>query len=610
MAGILAGIKPKWTSEIAPYPTLVTHRRLPEVKHYGDVSKISGKGIEPVDIITFGSPCQDLSIAGRQAGLIEGKRSSLFFEAIRIIKEMREATNGKKPRYAVWENVCGAFSSNDGKDFNAVLNAFVGCIEDGVQVPAPETGVWPKADLLLGDGWSVAYRTFDAQFWGVPQRRTRIYLVADFNGESAGKILFEPEGVSRNTAEGFCPWQGAAGSAENRTGTAIPIENHAADSRVKLSEDGKVQTLTERMGTGGGNVPLVAEPAYGISKIGFQGGEKAAFHFAVNEEISPTLEAAGPHAVAKPAYGISKEAYDSSKNANFDFSVMKEKSPTIIARSPCAVAKPEIKAYGVCSKHSNGMLSDNPKVGFYEATTSRTLDQSGGNPTSNQGGMCVVEPVAMHETYDIRFTSEGTKNVRGHVYQTNIARCLDSGGADPDSNHGGIAVMAFEPGIASRNGDHIYTDGKSRALRADPGDNRMSVVVPAYSATVGSFMNFEKEKTNSLMARDYKDPPIVNEPGYIVRRLTPTECARLQGFPDWWCMDLAIPNPSEEELLFWQDVWDTWDDINGHKHKTFAQIRKWLADPYSDAEEYRLWGNGVALPCPFHVLKGIALEGR
>jgi DNA (cytosine-5)-methyltransferase 1 len=165
-----------------------------------------GSEIEPVDVITFGSPCQDMSLAGKRAGL-DGSRSSLFYEAIRIVKEMRCKTNGKYPRYIVWENVTGAFSSNKGEDFRAVLEAVASVAEEVPKVPMPEKGGWPYADVLMGDGWSIAYRTFDAQYWGVPQRRRRIYLVADFGGECAKEILFESEGMSGNSPKSGCPGQ-------------------------------------------------------------------------------------------------------------------------------------------------------------------------------------------------------------------------------------------------------------------------------------------------------------------------------------------------------------------------------------------------------------------
>lgn len=205
LAATLCGITPVWASEIEPYPIRVTKKNFPGMRHLGDITKINGAEIEPVDIVTFGSPCQDLSVAGAQKGLVEGKRSSLFFKAIRIIMEMREATNGKYPRYAVWENVPGAFSSNQGRDFLEVLRAFVraaGGDENDVPEPArkgrTDRLAWRNAGCIVGDGYSIAWRVLDAQDWGVPQRRKRIYLVCDFAGGRAGEILFKREGLLRN----------------------------------------------------------------------------------------------------------------------------------------------------------------------------------------------------------------------------------------------------------------------------------------------------------------------------------------------------------------------------------------------------------------------------
>ena len=235
LGGLLTGqITPLWSSEIEPFAIRVTTKRLPQVKHYGDVSAISGADLPPVDIITFGSPCQDMSIAGKRDGL-DGSRSSLFYEAIRIVKEMRCKTNGEKPRFIVWENVPGAFSSNKGQDFKAVLEAVIGVKEPAASVPAPEKKGWPDADYYVGDGWSVAYRVLDAQWWGVPQRRKRIYLVADFAGQSAPEILFNSEGLSRYSAEGFRAWQRAAAGVESGTGEA---GCNGAGGRICLNDQG------------------------------------------------------------------------------------------------------------------------------------------------------------------------------------------------------------------------------------------------------------------------------------------------------------------------------------------------------------------------------------
>ena len=222
LAARMCGIEPVWASEIEPYPIRVTQKNFPGMRHLGDIKQIDGAKIEPVDVITFGSPCQDLSTAGKQRGLIDGERSSLFFEAIRIIREMRAATDGKYPRYAVWENVPGAFGSNRGRDFLAVLRAFADIAGDGNDVPAP-TGKgdrlgWSKSGCIMGDGYSIAWRQLDAQYWGVPQRRKRIYLVADFGGGRAEEILFEREGLRGDFAQGAVARERAAADAAGSAG--------------------------------------------------------------------------------------------------------------------------------------------------------------------------------------------------------------------------------------------------------------------------------------------------------------------------------------------------------------------------------------------------------
>ena len=232
LAGAMCGITPVAASEVEPFPIRVTTKRFPNMKHLGDISKINGAEIEPVDVITFGSPCQDLSVAGKRKGLNhselgdeETTRSGLFMEAVRIIREMKEATNGEYPIFAVWENVPGAYSSNKGEDFRIVLEELEKTACDSADpVPRPPKGKWLNAGEIVGDNYSIAWRTLDAQFWGVPQRRRRIYLVADFRGKRAGKILFEREGLRGDFTQSGTPWQGTAGNAENGTGTADRAE--------------------------------------------------------------------------------------------------------------------------------------------------------------------------------------------------------------------------------------------------------------------------------------------------------------------------------------------------------------------------------------------------
>lgn len=193
------------------------------MKHLGDICKINGAEIEPVDVITAGSPCQDLSVAGKRAGLA-GERSGLFMEQMRIIREMRDADRQRgrtdefiRPRYMVWENVPGALSSNKGEDFRAVLEETAKVIEEDPIIPEPPKEGWHYAGCIVGDGWSIAWRVHDAQFWGVPQRRKRIALVADFGGGSAPEILFVRKGLSRDSEQSKQEGQGAAGDTEDCT---------------------------------------------------------------------------------------------------------------------------------------------------------------------------------------------------------------------------------------------------------------------------------------------------------------------------------------------------------------------------------------------------------
>ena len=262
LAGSRNGITPKWASEIEPFPIAVTKARFPDMKHVGSVKEINGRDLEPVDIITFGSPCQDLSVAGKQAGIHEGERSSLFFEAIRIIKEMREhdkhtgrADEFLRPRFAVWENVPGAFSSNKGRDFQAVLQSF--CEIRGVRnhiVPMPPTGRWKPAGSIVGNGWSVSWRTLDAQFWGVPQRRKRIFLVADFAGERAGEVLFNEDRLHGDSSESKETRKGTAAHAERsagRSGGVRCLNQWDCESKRQYAIDGVYRTLDAGNGAGG-----------------------------------------------------------------------------------------------------------------------------------------------------------------------------------------------------------------------------------------------------------------------------------------------------------------------------------------------------------------------
>ena len=260
LAAQMCGITPAWASEIESFPVAVTTSRFPSMKHLGDITKINGAEIEPVDIITFGSPCQNLSIAGNRKGL-EGEESSLFLEAVRIIREMRDATDGRYPQICMWENVMGAFSSNKGSDFQRVIEELCSICEPGISIPRPAK--WSKSGSVVGDTFSFAWRSLNAEHWGVPQRRRRIFAVLDLGGQCAGEILFERESCTRDFTQILGEGQTSAGTAEGGTGEqhrCYAVENHPCDSRVRLESSDVIQTLNGRMGTGGGNVPLLISP--------------------------------------------------------------------------------------------------------------------------------------------------------------------------------------------------------------------------------------------------------------------------------------------------------------------------------------------------------------
>lgn len=455
LAALNVGIRPIWASEVEPFPILVTRKNLPQVVHLGDISLIDGGEIPPVDVITFGSPCQDLSVAGKQSGLA-GERSGLFFDAVRIIKEMRQATHGKYPRYAVWENVPGAFSSNKGKDFAAVLTTLTQVADPTTpDVPIPEAS-WADAGVVVGGGCSVAWRVLDAQYFGLAQRRRRIFLVCDFAGNSAPEILFEPQGVSGDCEPGRSEIQNHAPDTRERpTCSGLPgrdvvvLEHHPQASRIKVKPDGVVQTLTGRMGNSDDNVPILLDQPD-------------------QQEASST------------------------------------------------------RVFGLNSIHQN--RTPGGTYG-YEAVVSKTLDVKGGEPTCNQGGMIILQP------------------------------------------------------------------------QQDASDE---VVFAASKSDF--FTRATRNQAGALLATDYTDPPLVAGRQLRPRRLTPLECARLQGFPDDWCAGLAITDPGEDELDFWQGVWDRWNALRGVRPRSRRQVVKWLANPGGDRAQYKLWGNGIALPVAQHVL--------
>ena len=481
---------------------------------------------------------QDLSVAGKRAGLA-GERSGLFMEQIRIIKEMREADAGRgrtgkfiRPRFMVWENVPGAFSSNKGDDFRAVLEETIRVAEpDAPDVPLPAKGKWPLADCWYGDGWSVAYRVLDAQFWGVPQRRRRIALVADFGGHAAPEILFVRESVCGDTTPGGTAGEETAAGTGSGAGEAIPINTMLATRHKQLGR-----------GTG-----------FGIGEPG---------------EPGFTISTNHCHAVFQAS------------------------------------------AYRIGSYYSAGMLSDNPKAGIIPVEKSNTLDCNGGAPTSQQGGVCIVQPViclndqggsAMEAAVYVHQNQlgevrtgpvAGTLNTNSNASGRNAPLVFDARGngdgknactltGDHQSRVTDYTAIVMETGqfragimrdiCPTLNCNHeqpiVATDEcltpwdvQSRRIHPDSG------TWPALYGGEGGGHGYVARGLGSLSAY-----PAVSRQ---VRRLTPLECERLQGYPDGWT-DIGA-----------------WTDSKGKLHKES-----------SDAARYKALGNSIALPPWTWVLK-------
>ena len=514
LAGSRCGIKPLWASEIEPFPILVTTTRFPDMEHFGDIKKLDGGKLTKVNIITGGSPCQDMSIAGKREGL-DGLRSNLFREQIRIVKEMRESDKadgrtGKeiRPRFMVWENVPGAFSSNKGEDFRCVLEEICRVDDAEVSIPGPPKNKWEKSGTVMGDGYSVAWRTLDAQYWGVPQRRKRIYLVADFGGESAPQILFKQDSMRGNYKESIEEREGTPGSPENGTDKSDRANDECLNNNIKafhITQDPISMKISPCLTQGNSNT---GQATIGVvipvmDKASRYKSQKSANGFGVGDEDDPayTLTTADRHSIA---YSIDRAAFNQGVNAKYDIGIAEDIAQTIVAKGPGAVA---------------------------------------------------------HETYTMQsFGEYKHPGKASSIKQRDFKDATD-------------LVVAFEPGTVSRVGGHYYEDGKTGTIRAKPGDNQQAIISE-----------------------------------YIVRRLTPTECGRLQGFPDGWADDLAIENPTEDDVLYWKMVFEEHSKALGvdKKAKTDNQIRKWLQNPESDSAKYKMWGNGIALPCATFVMKGIA----
>lgn len=482
------------------------------MKHLGDITKIHGEQIEPVDCITFGSPCQDLSIAGRRAGLAGG-RSGLFVEAVRIIKEMRKATNGMYPTFAIWENVPGAFSSNGGEDFRVVLEELARVEQPDASIPRPPMGGrWSKAGAIAGNGWSLAWRQLDAQYWGVPQRRKRIALVADFGGQRAGEILFERTSLSRHPDPCIPAWKEAAGLTANRP---------AGNDRV-VAEGGRnaAYTLKIRSGcAGGGKGSLVQTEKTGtlstlqdqtlfqpVPILNDQGGGV----MGVSYNVTGTLRAA--------EHGHQPIAFESNAQ------------PVVLESNQIHAT---VTQTGICPTLPASMGLGG---GYVPMVTERKIFDARGNGD----GQIVPTITGDHENRITDYT----------------------------------AIAIERKTFNEQSFSHYKESDKCSTLKAKSGDigndseclivEKTSIAVDGYNGAVTG----EKTATITCKNDGSHSGPLVAEKTirWIVRRLTPVECERLQGFPDNYT-----------------NIGD-WTDSKGKKHK------------YADSPRYKALGNSIALP--------------
>lgn len=497
------------------------------MKHLGDITKIHGDKIEPVDCITFGSPCQDLSIAGRRAGLA-GERSGLFMEAVRIIKEMRSSTNGLYPTFAIWENVPGAFSSNGGEDFRAVLGELAHVEQPDVSIPRPpKRGRWSKAGAIVGNGWSLAWRQLDAQYWGktiydgrtgnvlrmgTPQRRKRIALVADFRGQRAGEILFERTSLSRNPDESVPTWKEIDGLAANR-----PAGN-----------DRMVGAGRGRKGDGDADCR--------------------------RKETDKTREA--------------------------DCSEREEGTDKRESREAAAYS---LKIRSGCAGGGKGALVQTEKVGTLSTLQDQTLFQAipvlndqGGGAMSVSYNMTGTLRAAEHGHQPIVFESNAqpivleSNQIHATITQTGICPTLPA-----SMGLGG----GYVPMITDRKVFDGRGNGGGKIVPTITGDheNRITdytaIAIERKTFNEQSFSHYkESDKCSTLKAKAGNigngSECLIAEKAirWIVRRLTPVECERLQGFPDDYT-----------------NIGD-WTDSKGKKHK------------YADSPRYKALGNSIALP--------------
>ena len=574
----LSGITPIWAAEVDPACVAVTKQRFPNMKHLGDVSKINGAEIPPVDIITFGSPCQDLSVAGERKGLKhvdngsdETTRSGLFIDAIRIVYEMREATNGRYPTYIVWENVEGAFNSCGGRDFQTVLEKIT-----KTDIPVPQSGKWAKAGVVRGGGVCAAWRLLDAQYWGVPQRRKRIYLIGSFGSDSSAEILFECDSVQRYLA----PRKEQAQTSPDVVGKGVArasgfLDRNSAKARGIGYQEECSPTLRAGM------LPSVVKENVllydargngdGIISPTITGdhNNRVTDYTTLVVQNYPFQKGTRPHSADEaPSY---KEAVVANTLNCFD--VGESRCNELIVQSAGFHGQNSITAAGVELREEQS-----PTL-----TTTKNADvvYAIGNGQSAQTDLHKLTYAldCMHDRQAVIYTIDRAAFNQGEnaLYEPRIS----DDGTNSTLVAKGLGAVAY--GIDCRN----FKENEELFPTLQAKENG------------GISLNF----CGAVMYKLYLTLK------WIVRRLTPRECERLQGYPDDWTVLPKISELSDEDYEFYKAVFLLDKSIRGKataKEPDKKKLIRWYNGLDNDGARYRMLGNSLAIPCALRVIGYIA----
>lgn len=603
-AASIVGIKPVWAAEIDHSCAAVTKKRFPDMEHLGSVTEINGADIPPVDIITFGSPCQDLSVAGNQAGL-DGEHSGLFKEAVRIIYEMRKATNGKYPTFIIWENVPGAFSSNKGRDFRTVLEEIA-----KTDIPMPASGKWATAGVVRSAEINVAWRQLDAQYWGVPQRRKRIYLVGSFGNNSAEEILFEHDSVRRYLAPRGTQGERTVADTER----SVAVGSECFDARGN-GGDGTVPTMT-----GDHNGRVNDYCAVAVQAKGFPLGFRPENTRLYDEKATTLCNGTRPGFCNGVLQGIFFfEAYQHHGYRETDISgtITAGRNGTVRGDMPVIAEKITVCFDDVTADEDGHKWTQVCRYCKNKySIPDNLLDECG-------SGICGIKGCNREADYYLDFPQDRTPVfcIQGKSIGRADKNAPNGSGINEDVSF----TLNTVDNHAVCYGLPLTLNNVSSTLRANAGMPKHEqdfvgrlICQPIYALDRASFnqganalYDFEISDAGINSTLVAKGPSAVAYEfiEWIVRRLTPLECERLQGYPDGWTELPRIKDMSDEDYSFFLKAFLLDKEIRGkpvNKPPTKASLVKWYNKLDCDGNRYRQLGNSLAIPCALRVVGGIA----